>query len=337
MAFFVKFKEEIRFKAGLRLMIGWEGNELREPLKLIEEFSPAGLIFFRRNYPPGGANELRDQLAALQRRALELTGRPLILALDNEGGLVKRLPPPHIQLPGANEQAERGAVLTRSMAFSSGQELKELGFNLNLAPVLDLMVPEAIMAKRAYGQEPERVIHLAQAFVSGFREAGVFCCGKHFPGLGAALEDPHQVVSTVNLSQAQLRDHLKPFAALIEKGLAAIMTSHCLYPGLGLKEMATFSPEIMALLRNELNFEGLALSDDLEMGAVANQQKIGQAALEALRVGHDLVLICRKRPLIEETHRILVESLVVGPLKSERFGPSFTRLESFLQGLKNDF
>ncbi|MDR2301115.1 MAG: beta-N-acetylhexosaminidase [Deltaproteobacteria bacterium] len=337
MPLFVKWKEEIRFKAGLRMIIGWEGNGLKEPMALVEEFTPAGLIFFRRNYPPGGGNELRDQLAALQKRSLELTGRPLIMALDNEGGLVKRLPPPHIQLPGANEQAERGVTFTRSMALSSGKELKELGFNLNLAPVLDLIVPDGIMTKRGYGEDPEKVIQLTQGFVTGFREAGVFCCGKHFPGLGAAMEDPHEVVSAVHLTEAQMEDHLKPFIALIEKGLAAIMTSHCLYPGLGIKEISTFSPAIINLLRYKLNFDGLVLSDDLEMGAVANKLKIGQAALEALIAGHDAVLICRKRPLIEETHRILVESMVVGELKGERFGASVTRLETFLEGLKSDF
>ena len=219
MTAFIKWSQEIRWKAGLHLLVGWEGNGLREPMALVEEMAPAGLVFFSRNYPPGGAAELTDQLGKLQRRSMAVSGRPLLLALDNEGGLVKRLPPPHIQLPGAPTLAARGVGLIRAMASDSAAELKALGFNLNLAPVLDLALPGGFMETRSFGEDPDAGADLAMAFVNGFNDHGIHCCGKHFPGLGAAQADPHKILPTVDLDAEAMGPHLAPFAKAIDLGL----------------------------------------------------------------------------------------------------------------------
>ncbi|MDR2368811.1 MAG: hypothetical protein LBF58_12040 [Deltaproteobacteria bacterium] len=330
---FAKPGQDILWKAGIRLMIGWEGTGAREPLALIEELAPAGLVFFRRNYPPGGGPELADQMGELQRRSISLWGRPLLLAMDDEGGTVKRLPPPHAQLPGAPEQAGLGPGPIRAMARSAGAELRSLGFNLNLAPVLDLSVPGGIMSKRSYGEDPQTVIAMARAFIGGFGEAGLFTCAKHFPGLGAARVDPHDTLPTVPLNASALAPHLSPFRALIGEGLPMVMTSHCSYPGLGLATISTFSAALIDILRDDLGFGGLALSDDLEMGAVAKNVSLGEAASSAILAGHDLALVCRERALIDEAHRALSADAIDGHLKSPRYAAGLARLEAFLGGL----
>jgi beta-N-acetylhexosaminidase len=302
-------------------------------MALIEEFAPAGLVFFSRNYPDGGGPELTDQFAKLNQRSLALWGRPLILALDDEGGTVKRLPPPYVQLPGAPEQAERGTDYIQALAFAAGLELRDLGFNLNFAPVLDLLAPSAFMAKRAYSNEPFEVFRMARAFTRGFNQAGLYCCGKHFPGLGAAKLDPHEVLPTVDLSRDELAPHLEPFALMIESGLQLVMTGHCRYPGLGIPGISTFSPELIDLLRGPLGFQGLVLSDDLEMGAVVKNGDLGQAALSALLAGHDLLLVCRKRDLIEAAYTGVLNGLIGSGANSQADSPSRRRIEAFLAKL----
>jgi beta-N-acetylhexosaminidase len=330
MPVFVTRTQKTQRDAGGLMMIGWEGNELKTPLSLIEEYSPAGLIFFRRNYPPGGGDELASQFAAFQAKSLEVSDRPLILAVDDEGGPVKRLPPPHIQLPGAPAQAARGPVMLRVLAKSAAKELKELGFNLNLAPVLDLGDPGGIMAERAYAPDAFTVAESALAFIKGFKDAGVFCCGKHFPGLGAASADPHNEAVTVALSENEMRPHIRPFEELTLKGLELVMTSHCRYPGLSQDLPATFDSGVVGLLRRRLGHEGLILTDDLDMEAAALDGGSGRAAAEAVLAGHDLVLVCRDRRNIAKCHRALSEALVTGLIAPARFQESSKRLHCLL-------
>jgi beta-N-acetylhexosaminidase len=252
--------------------------------------------------------------------------RTLLLAVDNEGGTVKRLPDPHIQLPPAAEARAAGLGTIFETARNAGRELKHLGFNLNLAPVLDLTAEGSFLTTRTFSGDPAEVSNCAKVFVEGFRSAGILCCGKHFPGLGAASQDPHSTLPSVDLDKKQMQSHIKPFKDLIDAKLSLIMTSHCLYPGVGIAKPATFAKEIPALLRRELGFEGLIVSDDLEMGAVTNDMQPGAAAVEAVLAGHDLILICRKLDLIEQAHEALAESLAAGLIPANEFIESFGRL-----------
>ncbi|MDR0355157.1 MAG: hypothetical protein LBJ64_05425 [Deltaproteobacteria bacterium] len=320
-------------QAGSLMILGWEGTDLAEPLSLIEKYRPAGLIFFKRNYPPGGGEELRLQLRTLQARALEVMERPLLLAIDNEGGTVRRLPEPHLQLPSASEARELSLGDVFELSLNSARELNRLGFNLNLAPVADLEVAGSFMGTRCYSGDPLEVAACVKVFVEGFRAAGVLCCAKHFPGLGAANKDPHNDLPTVSLDKKQMQNHLKPFRELIQINIPMVMTSHCRYPGVGVDAPATFAPEIPALLRREMNFEGLVLTDDLEMGAVSNEMDLGEAAVKAILAGHDAVLVCRKAELIEKVHQALVDALISQVIKTSQFIDIYGRLCSALDGL----
>jgi beta-N-acetylhexosaminidase len=328
--------EQTRLQAGSFTLLGWEGNDVSEPLELIKRFRPAGLVFFKRNYPEGGGEELKRQLRVLRAQALSLMGRTILLAIDNEGGTVRRLPEPHIQLPSAHEARGLGLGAIFEACLDSGRELSHLGFNLNLAPVLDLKVEGSFMGTRCFSGDPQEVSNCAKVFYEGFRTSGVLCCGKHFPGLGAAVQDPHSILPAVDLDKKQMQSHLKPFKDLINLELPLIMTSHCRYPGVGISKPATFAPEIINLLRQEMSFDGLILSDDLEMGAVVNHLEPGEAAVSAVLAGHDLILICRKLSVIERVHEALAEAMASGRVSTSRFVASYGRLCSLVDSLNTD-
>jgi beta-N-acetylhexosaminidase len=191
---------------------------------------------------------------------------------------------------------------------------------------LDLQVEGSFLGTRCYSSDPLEVINCAKVFVEGFRAAGVLCCGKHFPGLGAALLDPHRTLPSVDLDKKQMQSHIKPFKDLIAAKLPMIMTSHCLYPGVGLSKPATFALEMASLLRLELGFHGLIISDDLEMGAVTNDLAPAEAAVKSVLAGHDLILVCRKLNLIEQAHEALAEALAEEEIPASQFVESFGRL-----------
>ncbi|MDR2442583.1 MAG: beta-N-acetylhexosaminidase [Deltaproteobacteria bacterium] len=301
----VSIENNNKIEAGRFFLIGWEGNHLDEPLELIEHFRPAGLIFFRRNYP-GSPEGLALQLKAIKKRAADLGLKPFILAIDNEGGDVKRLPPPFIELPKAASKLEPNEI--KKLCYDSGLELRSIGFNLNLAPVLDVDVANGIMKTRSFGLSAQEVILRARAFIEGFESSGILTCGKHFPGLGAATLDPHKELPTVDLDLEELlRVHLEPFRAL-RANLSMVMTTHSLYPALDSK-MATFSEKIVKILRKDIGFDGLALSDDMEMGAVTANIGPGEAAIAATLAGHDLILVCRSRAVIEASVKALEEKI----------------------------
>jgi beta-N-acetylhexosaminidase len=314
-------------KAGRFFLLGWEGCQAAEPLELIERFKPAGLIFFSRNYPPGGGPELKEQLTELRRKAQSLSLSPFLLALDNEGGEVKRLPPPFVQLQAAADDLALEEIFLSARA--SGQQLADLGFNLNLAPVLDVDTSLGIMRSRAYGRKPPQVIVKAAAFARGFAASGVLTCGKHFPGLGAAHLDPHMVLPTVETPWEEINKiHLAPFRALLGQGLPMVMTTHCLYPALDDEKPATFSPKIVGLIRDDLGFDGLILSDDMEMGAVSAKTEPGAAAVASIAAGHDLILVCRRLSVIEASIQAVGEALETGVLPAKRLAATEGKLKN---------
>jgi beta-N-acetylhexosaminidase len=320
--------EKAMMAAGGFLVAGWEGTALSEPLGILERIRPAGLILFRRNYPPGGGPELRGQLAALKEAAGRLGLAPLILCLDNEGGAVKRLPEPHVQLPKASDPL--GPDEIKALARKAGAELRGLGFNLNLAPVLDVDVSGALMRERSFGTTPEAAAERAAAFAEGFLAEGVAGCGKHFPGLGAAEIDPHERMPVVKASAGELRGvHMAPFRRLLGRAIPMAMTTHCLYPALDEGSPATFSKKILWELRAGLGFGGPILTDDLEMGAVLGLGP-GRAAGAAIEAGPDLALVCRKIENVRAAASALAEALDSGRLPWGRLAESRGRVKEAL-------
>jgi beta-N-acetylhexosaminidase len=312
-------------------MVGLPGPELDDSTrKLIGTYGINNFILFRRNAenPAQIRNLCLDLAAACRGAGLEA---PLI-SIDQEGGTVARLKAPFFtEFPDARALAESGRAeeLLADYARTCASELLAVGVNMNMAPVLDVS-PAGLglfMEQRSLGGEPEEVARLGALVITIMQENGLAACAKHFPGLGGATLDPHEVLPVVDRSLAELRScDLVPFAAAIRAGVAGVMTSHTVYPQIDPDHPATLSPFILGeLLRNELGCDGMVVTDDLEMGAIENEGTVEDAALAALKAGADLLLICHEHPKIIAAYELLSKA-VGGEVSGERVRRSLARI-----------
>jgi len=226
--------------------------------------------------------------------------------------------------------AENNEDLARDIGRAMALELRALGFNVNFAPVLDVLCEETTIAigDRSLGEDPERVGRLGAALIAGMESAGILACAKHFPGHGHVAEDSHSVLPSCPLEEeAWRRDHLPPFSAAISAGVKSIMTAHVRYPGLGVDTAATLSYPIMTkLLREELGFDGVLFSDDLGMGAITRNGSVGEAGVEAIQAGVDSLLVCRHLEAVQQVVSHLAERSENDPAFSARCQESSARL-----------
>jgi len=265
-----------------------------------------GAILFRRNIAS------LEQVAQLNASILQAAGPgpTPIIAVDQEGGRVARLGPPFFTLPPMRRLASAGdTALTEQAATQVGYELRALGFNLDFAPVMDVDSNPAnpVIGDRAFGLDTETVIAHGLAFTRGLQRAGVLACAKHFPGHGDTLLDSHLDLPVVDQPLQRLQQvELAPFAAA-SKLVDSMMSAHVVYPALDADKPATFSSRICTdLLREQMGFDGVLFSDDLEMGAVAKHQDIEQAAVASVRAGCDVLLICKDEQAQERAHHALL-------------------------------
>jgi len=299
--------------AGL-ILAGFEGHSAQsEEVARLSELGVGGFILFARNID--SPLQVHRLLADLRQMCPD---RDLLLAVDQEGGRVARLRTPLTVWPpmaelGARDNEELALEVGRAMA----SELRAIGFNVNFAPVLDVLCEETTIAigDRSLGKDPESVGRLGAALITGIEEAGLLACAKHFPGHGHVAEDSHHELPTCPLDEASWRrDHLPPFATAIAAGVRSIMTAHVVYPGLGIHTAATLSHKVMTqILRDELHFEGVLFSDDLGMGAITGNGDIGEAAVEAVRAGVDGLLVCRHLEAVTEVASALRASADADP------------------------
>lgn len=259
-----------------------------EMLSLFRETGASGVLLLGRNI------ETAAQTRALTRELVQRLGRPLIFAVDHEGGWVLRFKEGVTALPG---NAALGRAGLPRLAYETGRamarDLRRLGIGLNLAPVLDVVKDyNPGIGIRSFGADPRLAGKLGAAMIRGLQDHGVSACAKHFPGKGAARVDAHVSLPVIRLAPAEFeRDHLAPFRAAVNAGVDCVMTSHVRYPALD-RAPATFSPRITRdLLRERLGFRGVVVADDLCMGAVTGRLPIQAAALKTLEAGHDLLLI----------------------------------------------
>jgi len=281
-----------------RTFIGLPGLELDpQTREIVTAYPPGGVVLFKRNLSPD-PGQIRALTSGLQEVGRREAGRPLVIAIDQEGGPVKRLPPPFSQPPAAASYGPEGEAGVFEWGLSQGRELAGLGITMNLAPVLDInsLGDQGIMSQRSYGTDPETVTRLGLAAVRGLRQGGVAVCVKHFPGMGQTRLDPHlKLRPEADRSLEELYAwELIPFIRALELGVEAVMTSHLVYPRLEDGRPASLSPRIITgLLKGRLGFDGLVLTDDLDMGAITLDQPPEEAALEALAAGADRVLLCQ--------------------------------------------
>ena len=298
---------------------------------LLHELRPGGIILFRRIYTDP------DALAALcsELHSLFPEQRPLI-ALDHEGGRVHRLSPPFTHFPAAvNLGAANSVSLAHQVGLAMGNELRSVGIDLDFAPVLDVLTNAAnsVIGDRAFSSDPYQVALLGCALARGLRESGVIPCGKHFPGHGGTLMDSHEDLPRDERSKDELtRVDLYPFQQAIAEELEMVMTAHVLYPALDPDFPATLSPKIITgLLRRQLRYQGIVITDDLEMGAIIRHETVEHAAVDALNAGADVLLVCHKIALALAARAACLRALENGSLARERIEQAQQRIAALKQ------
>jgi beta-N-acetylhexosaminidase len=308
----------LREAIGQLFILGFEGDEPSEVLEtFVRDLSPGGLILFGRNL---GSPE---EIAALTNALQVASSTPLFFAIDQEGGKVARLHAPFTQWPSAEAVGAAGsAELTHAIAASIARELMAVGINMNMGPVLDVLTNPAnpVMAGRSYGSDPDMVARHGIAFFKGLAEQGVIAVGKHFPGHGDTTVDSHLALPVVAHDRDRLSAvELVPFAAAISAGIPALMTAHLLIPALDSKQPATLSRRILTdLLRVQMDFQGLIISDDLLMQGIADNTPPGEAAVRFLEAGGDLMLICHDEAAQRQAFSTVVQAIETGRLPEAR-------------------
>ena len=278
---------------GELLIAGFDGHSLPAELKSIaREFGLGGVILFPRNIgEPDEVAELCYEAARLGRDV------PLWTSVDQEGGRVARLKAPFTEWPPMSTIGRSGdEQLTARFARALASELRAVGITLDYAPVLDVFTnpQNRVIGDRALSEKAVEVARLGSMIIRELQAEGIAACGKHFPGHGDTMADSHLELPLVEHPIERLREvEFVPFKAAIDAGVASIMTAHVFLPALDEERPATLSKRIVSgLLRDELKFDGLILSDDLEMKAVSSQYSAGSAAVMAVEAGCDGVLIC---------------------------------------------
>jgi beta-N-acetylhexosaminidase len=284
---------DIRRHAGQLAIAGFAGTSIPADLRLLaREFDLGGVILFARNV------EAPDQVAEISREAQSLVKElPLWVSVDQEGGRVARLKAPFTIWPPMMTLGRAGDEgLARRFAQALAAELKAVGISLDFTPVLDIRTnpTNPVIGDRALAERADDVARLGRTIITTLQETGIAACGKHFPGHGDTTADSHHELPLVEHPPDRLQAvEYVPFRAAIEAGVAAIMTAHILVPAYDEASPATLSPRIVnGVLKKELGFGGLVVSDDLGMKAVSARYGLADATVRAIGAGCDVVLMC---------------------------------------------
>ena len=286
--------------AGQRLMVGFEGLTLNDDLKfLIGEFKVGGVILFSINLESPA--QIKDLCRAIQDYAQYCHQPPVFIAIDQEGGQVARLKAPFTIFPGNPHMKSADDAI--AFAETTAAELSQVGINMNMAPVMDVSPADAdsIMAARTFGSDPAWVARLGVKVIEHLQANHIMAVAKHFPGIGRTTLDSHMDMPVLHSEISRLKQFdLIPFEAGIQSAVSGVMLSHIFYSKLDPEWPASLSPPIANhLLRQQMGFNGLVLTDDLDMGAITKHYDIQTAIHQILAADIDLALICHKGPNIE--------------------------------------
>ena len=321
---------DLKEKIGQRLMVGIRGKTLDgETRKLLREIKPGSIILFKRNI------ESAAQVKRLIHDLKEILPSFPLIAVDQEGGLVVRFSKDITIFPGNMALGAAGSAdLAYRQGLVSAGELKDIGIDINLAPVLDVITtfhnPGILI--RSFGDNPCKVAELGSAYIRGTQEMKVAAVAKHFPGMGAAEVDAHLDLPVVPIPKETFEEvHFLPFKRAIENGVKGVMSTHIYCPSLDKAEKspATFSPRIVTqYLRKELQFPGVVFSDDLEMGAIAKYYPIGESCINGVLSGHDFLLICSDYQKQRKGFYALLDAYNNAALSLEELETSIRRIQS---------
>ncbi|MFI5345373.1 MAG: beta-N-acetylhexosaminidase [Elusimicrobiota bacterium] len=292
---------------GRLFMFGAYGTKpSRETVSLFKSTNATGLLLLARNI------ETPAQTKAYVEELEDRLGRPLLVAIDHEGGWVLRFKSGVTAFPGNDALGRtRDPKLAYAVGRQMARELAPLGIRMNLAPVLDVATKayNPGIGIRSFGSDPKLVGRMGAAFTRGLQDHGVSACAKHFPGKGAATVDAHVDLPTIKIPRAEFaRDHLAPFHDAVKAGVDAVMTSHVRFPAYD-SVPATFSRKIVRdVLRGKLGYHGLIVSDDLCMGAITKRWPVAVATQKCLDAGHDVLMIAHDLQGMRDAVELLRES-----------------------------
>ena len=313
-------------KVGQLLMIGIHGKTLNDDAKfMLNEYRVGGIILFDRNM------ESKDQVKSLI-TDINKTGKsagltPLFIGIDQEGGAVARMEDQLIKVPPAEELGKEPIEQAVSLAKQSGTELKDLGFNINFAPVADL----GLTYGRSFSTNPDDVVRYASAVGKAYDEAGLWYSYKHFPGIGKTDVDLHADTSVVPVSkETLLNEDTKVFVDLIKQSKPntyAIMVSHAMYPQIDPDHPSSLSKVIITdWLRKDMGYNGVVVTDDMDMGALAKHYTFGDMAVQSILAGSDILLVCHEYEHMQEAYNGLMKAVKEGRISKDRLDESVKRI-----------
>ncbi|MGD8242167.1 MAG: glycoside hydrolase family 3 N-terminal domain-containing protein [Desulfobacterales bacterium] len=313
--------------AGQRLMVGFEGLQLNDDLRfLIGELGVGGLILFKINIDtPDQVRRLCDDC----QRFAERCGRhPLLIAVDQEGGPVARLRAPFTEFPGNPHMKDIDDA--RHFGEVTARELMSVGINMDMAPVVDVAPADmsGIMADRVFGSDPAHVSAMGNTVITTLQDRGILAVAKHFPGIGRTTLDSHLDLPVFRDDPAVMEAiELPPFAAAMQVDVSAVMLSHILYEKLDPRWPASLSPAIARdLLRGRFGYQGVAITDDLDMGAIKRHFDIPTVIGQIMAAEIDIALICHKGPDIEAAHKEMLARINADPAQREKTREAVARI-----------
>lgn len=312
------------------LVIGFEGLEPGDDTLALIRRGVSGVILFARNVATP------RQVAELNRRLKAEARGPLLSSVDQEGGRVARLRAPWTEWPAMRALGDTGdEELAFEVGRTLGEELKASGFDVDYAPVLDVDSNplNPIIGDRAFGRDPELVGRLGSALAKGLQSVLVSACGKHFPGHGDTSQDSHLDLPVLPHALSVLNEReLVPFKAAVDAGVASMMTAHVVFEALDPGLPATMSAKVIdGLLRKQLGFEGVVLSDDLEMKAVHDRFPMRNVVEQALLAGVDGFLCCRRVDLQQEVLGYIVDAVESGRVSLARVVEASGRMRAWAE------
>ena len=312
-------------KLGQMMIFGFHGTTTNADIEyMLQNYHTGGIILFDRNME--NKAQVEKLTAALQ--VINPSKVPLFFAIDEEGGRVARMkenltPPPSQEEIGNSDDP----TLAYRYANSIAQELKAIGINLNFAPVADVGTKDT----RSFSSDSNTVANFVTNAAAGYEDAGIFYCLKHFPGIGLGKVDSHEDISTIDASRETFdNEDLVPFKKIISErnnSKFMVMVSHYKYTAFDAENSATLSPAVITeLLRNELGFKGVVITDDLNMGAVSKYHDEKSIAVAAVKAGVDVLLSCHEYEKQKATYEAILSAVKSGEISEERINDSVRRI-----------
>ncbi len=321
----------IEQKIGQRLMIALPGKSMNLYTEsILKNYHPGGVVFF--GYNIADSKGLSEFTAALQSASIRYSKVPMFISIDQEGGRVGRIIDGVTQFPG---NMAAGIVNDEKLVYQWGRilglQLRSLGINMNLAPVLDVNnnPDNPVINTRSFGADVDVVSDLGVSYMKGLQESRCISVGKHFPGHGDTNTDSHLSLPVIHYDMDRLNSvELAPFDEAVDSGIDGIMTAHIAFPEiLGNNDSATISRFFLTeVLREKMGFNGIIITDDMEMNAISREHDMGEAAIRTVLAGSDVVLFSSFGPSLEKISKALINAVKTGRISEDRINESVKRI-----------